>query len=734
MANLVIVESPTKAKTISRFLGKDYKIESSYGHLRDLPKSKMGIDIENDFEPHYIIPRDKKKIATALKKVAQKADKIYFATDEDREGEAISWHLLQILKVPEAKTERIVFHEITKEAILKSLKKPRKIDLNLVDAQQGRRVLDRLVGYELSPFLWRKVAKGLSAGRVQSVAVRLVVEREREIKAFQSQEYWQIQANLKTEKNKIFTAHLQKINGKPLDKFYFTSKEQIDKVIQELENADFIISNITKKQTRKNPLPPYTTSTLQQDANRRLGFSAKQTMMLAQQLYEGVKLGSQGEIGLITYMRTDSVSLSEKFLKEAEEEIKQKFGTDYHEQRIFKTKSKNAQEAHEAIRPTNASLDPEQIKKHLDSRQYKLYKLIWQRAVASQMKPALVNTISVDIAADKYTFRSTGAQIHFQGFLKIYPMQVSENTLPNLTEKEELYLEKIYGEQKFTQPPARYSEAGLVKALEQRGIGRPSTYAPTISTILARNYVTLEDKRLKPTEIGILVNDVLVEHFPEIVDYNFTAKIENELDEIAMGKLRWQKVIKEFYEPFKKNLTLKDESLNKKDLTEEKTDEKCEKCGAPMVIKMGRFGKFLACSNYPECKNTKNINVNGETEVEEKINEKCPKCGHELQYKHGRFGKFIGCSNYPECKFIKSIENKIGVKCPECGKGDIVSKKTRRGRIFYACNRYPECKFSLWSKPTGEKCPKCHSLLIFAAENTIRCSNKECNYTIKSKE
>jgi DNA topoisomerase-1 len=525
----------------------------------------MGIDIENDFEPHYIIPRDKQKIATALKKAAQKSDKIYFATDEDREGEAISWHLLQILKVSEAKTERIVFHEITKEAILNSLKKPRKIDLNLVDAQQGRRVLDRLVGYELSPFLWRKVAKGLSAGRVQSVAVRLVVEREREIEAFQSQEYWQILADLKTKKNEIFTAHLQKTDGKSLDKFHFTNKEQVDKVIKELEKTDFTISGITKKQTKKNPLPPYTTSTLQQDANRRLGFSAKQTMMLAQQLYEGVKLGSQGETGLITYMRTDSVSLSEKFLKEASDIIKEKYGPDYHEQKVFKTKSKNAQEAHEAIRPTNVKLNPEQIKEYLDSRQYKLYKLIWQRAVASQMKPALVNTVSVDITASKYTFRSTGAQIHFQGFLKIYPMQISENTLPDLTEKEKLYSEKIYGEQKFTQPPARYSEAGLVKALEQRGIGRPSTYAPTISTILARNYVTLEDKRLKPTEIGMLVNDVLVEHFPQIVDYNFTAKIESELDEIAMGKLRWQKVIKEFYKPFKENLTHKDETLNKKD-------------------------------------------------------------------------------------------------------------------------------------------------------------------------
>lgn len=734
MTNLVIVESPTKAKTIGRFLGKDFKVESSFGHLRDLPKSKMGIDIENNFEPQYIIPRDKQTKATALKKLAQKADKIYFATDEDREGEAISWHLLHILKVPESNTKRIVFHEITKDAILESLKNPRRIDLNLVDAQQGRRLLDRLVGYELSPFLWRKVAKGLSAGRVQSVAVRLIVEREREIEAFKSEEYWQIIADLETESNEEFSAELKKIKGKSIDKFHFNNKEKVDKIIEKIKNQDFYIHELNKKQTKKNPLPPYTTSTLQQDANRRLGFSAKQTMMLAQQLYEGIKLGAQGETGLITYMRTDSLTLSNKFLDEAKNIIIEKFGSKYHEHRVFKTKSKNAQEAHEAIRPTSAAINPDDIKDHLDSRQYKLYKLIWQRALASQMKPALLDTVSADISADDCIFKSNGSTINFQGFLKVYPLQITESILPDLKKNQKLKLKKLHGEQKFTQAPARYSEAGLVKALEQRGIGRPSTYAPTISTILSRNYASLEEKRLKPTEIGTLVNDVLVEHFPKIVDYNFTAQVEEELDDISLGKLSWQTVLKNFYEPFKEHLTHKDEVLNKKDLTEEATDETCEKCNSAMVIKMGRFGKFLACSNYPDCKNTKNINSSGEVEEKEEIKEKCPECGNKLEYKRGRFGKFIGCSNYPDCKYIKPIENKTGVKCPECSQGDIVARRSRRGRTFYACNKYPDCKFSLWSKPTGENCPDCNSLLVFGAAKSIRCSNKECKYKSKQEE
>ena len=733
MSKLVIVESPTKAKTIGRFLGRGYKVESSFGHLRDLPKSKMGIDIEKDFQPHYVVSHDKQKQVTKLKAAASKAREIYFATDEDREGEAISWHLAKILKISNQQTKRIVFHEITKEAILNSLKEPRLINQNLVDAQQGRRILDRLVGYELSPFLWRKVAKGLSAGRVQSVAVRLIVEREREIENFHSQEYWYIKALVETDRGDKFEATLAKLNGKRLDKFHFIDQKSVTDAITEIKKADFIIKDIIEKLTQRHPLPPFTTSTLQQEANRRLGFSAKQTMVLAQQLYEGVKISASGATGLITYMRTDSLNLAEKFLQEAQTVITANYGADYHCKNFYKTKSKNAQDAHEAIRPTSAGHTPAEIKEYLDNRQFKLYQLIWQRAIASQMKPAKLNTVAIDIQADNYLFRSTGSQIKFPGFLTVYPIQVSENILPKLTQGQKLKTNNIFGEQKFTQPPARYSEAGLVKALEERGIGRPSTYAPIIATVISRHYVALEEKRLKPTDIGLLVTDVLVKHFPEIVDYNFTAAVEEKLDDIALGEIKWQRVIKDFYGPFKKNLIDKEETVKKKDLIEEQTDEQCEKCGAAMVIKVGRFGKFLACSNYPECKNTKNINENGEPEKPETLSEKCPDCGGQLEYKRSRFGKFIGCSNYPDCKYIKSIENKTGVKCPRCASGEIVARRSKRGRTFFGCNQYPRCDFSLWHKPTGETCPDCQSLLVYGPRQTTKCSNQECKYQPKEK-
>jgi len=745
MKNLVIVESPTKAKTISKFLGPDYKIESSFGHIRDLPKSKLGVDVENNFEPQYTIPTKSKKRATELKKMAEKAEAIYFATDEDREGEAISWHLVNIFKTPEDKIKRIVFHEITKDAIKEALKNPRGIDLNLVDAQQARRVLDRLVGYKLSPLLWKKVSYGLSAGRVQSVAVRLIVEREREIQAFKSEEYWSIESVFSPQKVKggekpiEFESKLHQIDGKVIDKLEIKNKERSDKILKDLENAKYIISDIEKKQRKIKPLPPFTTSTLQQTANNRLGFSAKQTMMFAQQLYEGIELGNEGSVGLITYMRTDSLTLAGKFLDEAKGYIKDKFGNDYTTgKRVYKAKSKMAQEAHEAIRPTSANNDPESVKQYLDDRQFKLYKLIWQRAMASQMAEAVTNNTKVDIKATDtaYTFRSTGSIIKFDGFLKVYPTGTKENILPELKAKDGLDLISITPEQHFTQPPARYSEATLVKALEEYDIGRPSTYAPTISTIQTRNYVTKEDKRLKPTDMAFLVNDVLVEHFPEIVDYKFTARLEDDLDEIAEGKKKWQPIIHEFWGPFKTNLDKKEKELDKKKLTEEKTDEVCEKCGKPMVIKMGRFGKFFACTGYPDCKNTKPINdENGAPEPPEETGDKCPDCGKPLVKRKGRYGEFVGCSGYPDCKYIKKDPAQVFGTCPKCGKGKIVGKRSKRG-FFYACDQYPDCKNALWGKPVieegktePEKCPECDSILVYAGKDEqIKCSNKECKY------
>lgn len=733
--NLVIVESPTKAKTISKFLGKDFVIKSSFGHLRDLPQKEMGIDIENNFAPHYVVPRKNQKTVTDLKKSAAKAKIIYFASDEDREGEAISWHLAQILKPKTGQTRRIAFHEITKHAILESLEHPRDIDLNMVDAQQARRVLDRLVGYELSPFLWRKVAKGLSAGRVQSVAVRLIVEREREIQKFVPEEYWNIDGDFQKEKGEEkFSAKLNKINDKVLDKFAIKSKDEADKILKDLNDRNYKVIDIEEKETKRTPPPPFITSTLQQDANRRLGFSAKQTMMIAQQLYEGVDLGGEGSVGLITYMRTDSVNLSEKFLTEAHAFLKKTFGEKYLAPgaRRFTTKSKLAQEAHEAIRPTEAARDPEDVRPYLDDHQYKLYNLIWRRAVASQMAEAALIGTAVDIAAEKsnaknsYIFRANGLTIKFDGFLKVYGTS-QETILPVFKLEELLELLKLNPIQHFTEPPARYSDASLVKTLEEYGIGRPSTYAPTISTIIDRGYVEkIEGRRLKPTEIAFTVNDLLVEHFPQIVDFKFTARMEDDLDEIAEGKKKWVPVIKEFYMPFKENLDQKYKDVSK---AEEPTEEICEKCGSPMVIKTGRYGKFLACSGFPKCRNIKSLGTpDGGPPEPETTNETCDKCGAPMVIKHGRFGKFLSCSKYPECKNMKPLVKSTGVACPECGKGEIVERRSKRGRTFYSCNQYPNCKFALWSKPTGEKCPKCGSLLVYGKGDTVVCSSKECDY------
>lgn len=751
---LIIVESPTKAKTISKFIGSNFKVESSFGHIRDLPKSEMGIDIEHNFIPKYIIPTKAKKAVTNLKKLAAKAETIILASDEDREGEAIAWHLVQALDIPEDKRERIAFHEITKEAIVAALERPRDLDMNLVDAQQARRVLDRLVGYELSPFLWKKVAKGLSAGRVQSVAVRLIVEREREIKEFKVEEYWNILATLSPEgREQAFKAILAKIGGKAVGKMALKTKEEVDRILESLEGARYRVAGIERKEVKKSPLPPFTTSTLQQAANRLLGFSAKQTMMVAQQLYEGVDLKGEGSVGLITYMRTDSLNLSAKFLGDAQNYLSSALGERYalSKPRFFKTRSKGAQEAHEAIRPTEAARHPEAVKASLDPKQYKLYKLIWERAVASQMPEAVLDNTNVDIEAipplltkerggvrSSWQFKALGQVLKFDGYLKIYPEKREEMDLPDLKEKQELELLELGGSQHFTKPPARYSDAGLVKVLERYGIGRPSTYAPTIATIIERNYVTRDDnKRLAPNDIAFVVIDLLIAHFPQIVGYQFTAEMEKELDEIAEGKMKWQPVISNFYSPFHQNLEAKYKEIKKEDIMpEEKTEEICDKCGSPMIIKTGRYGKFLACSNFPECKNIKSLG--GSKEKDEKLkeleeqykNEVCDKCGSPMVVKNGRFGPFLSCSAYPKCKNIKNIKGgsgSTGITCPVCGKGEIVMKRGRRGS-FYACDQYPDCKTAYWSKPTGEKCPDCGSLLVHGKNDTVVCSSKECNF------
>ncbi len=736
---LVIVESPTKAKTISKFLGAGFTVESSFGHIRDLPKSDIGIDIENDFKPRYVIPTKAKKTVTKLKKAAEKAAEIILASDEDREGEAIAWHLVEALKIPENKISRIVFHEITKEAIAEALSHPRQLDQHLVDAQQARRVLDRLVGYELSPFLWKKVARGLSAGRVQSVALRLIVDREREIEAFKSDEYWSIAADLKTKEGETLTAELNKLSGKALDKLEIKEETAAKKIVDELAKADYIVTKVEKKRTAKAPGAPFTTSSLQQAANRLLGFSAKQTMMLAQQLYEGIELGDEGSIGLITYMRTDSLNLSEKFLGEAHEYIKNNFGDDYalSKPRLFKTKSKGAQEAHEAIRPSDAQRSPDSLKDFLAPNQLKLYRLIWQRAVATQMADAQLDQTGIDIEAGAGEFRATGQTVVFPGWLALSPEKSQETLLPEVQEKDQLELIELKPEQHFTKPPARYSDATLVKELEKHGIGRPSTYAPTISTIETRHYVVRdENKRLAPTDIGKIVTDLLAEHFKSIVDLAFTAKMEEELDEVAEGKIKWQPVIADFYEPFHKNLTEKYEAIKKTDIMPEQlSEEVCDKCGSKMLVKTGRFGPFLACSNFPDCKNIKSMTKKSPEEDEKlkALNEAhkdvvCDKCGSPMAVKVGRFGPFLACTAYPKCKNIKNISapNAPKIPCPVCKEGNIVQKRSRRG-IFWACDRYPDCKTAFNSKPTGEKCPDCGEPLVEGKDGP-RCSSKGCEY------
>ena len=680
---LVIVESPTKAKTIQKFLGSGYKIKSSFGHVRDLPKRELGVDVDKDFAPKYVVPTKAKKVVTELKKDSAAATETILATDEDREGEAIAWHLQMALKLKNP--QRIVFHEITKTAIEKALETPRSLDMNMVNAQQARRVLDRLVGYKLSPFLWKKVAKGLSAGRVQSVAVKLVVDKENEIKKFIATEYWSLEALLKKE-NTEFPTSLVKIDDKTIDKLEIKNKEEADKILTGLTDAKYIVKKVEKKETKRNPLPPFTTSTLQQAASQRFGWPAKMTMSIAQRLYEE---------GNITYHRTDSLNLAESALVGAKKFITETVGKDYWAGSKYKTKDNSAQEAHEAIRPAYAEKTPESLNLS-DARQQKLYTLIWQRFIACQMAPAIFDSVSADINANNYTFRANGQTLKFDGFLKIYPTKFEEKTLPDLEKDDILDLVKLDSLQHFTEPPARYNEASLIKALEKHGVGRPSTYAPTLTTIQDRHYVEKnEQKRFIPTEMGTIVNNVLVDNFPEIVDIDFTAKMEKELDEVSEGKDTWEKTVRDFYNPFSKNLAEKYKAVENKNF-DEKTDKVCAKCGSPMIEKLGRFGRFYACSKFPECKYTESVITDGSATG-----------GNQ--------------------------SSNLNIKCPKCKTGDIIARKTKKGKIFYGCNNYPKCDFAAWDKPIDEMCPNCGSILTEKGDTQrgtgkIKCSNKECDY------
>lgn len=676
---LVIVESPSKAKTIGKYLGSRYNVIASVGHVRDLPKSKLGIDIDDNFEPQYISIRGKGDLIKSLKKEASKASKVYLATDPDREGEAISWHLAFLLDLDPEEACRIEFNEITKDTIKEAIKHPRKINMGLVDAQQARRVLDRLVGYQISPLLWRKVRKGLSAGRVQSAALKIICDREREIEKFEPKEFWNITAEFK--KSKKFQAKLAEANGK---KIVVENKAQNDNIIKELNSGEFIVSDVKEKIRMQKPYPPFTTSSLQQDAGNKLNFNAKKTMMIAQQLYEGVDVKGRGTTGLITYLRTDSVRVSDAAKQAAKDLIVSKFGAEYSANNVFSNKKKDIQDAHEAIRPAIIELEPELIKDSLTADQFKLYKLIWNRFMASQMSQSKSNSMQVNIANGIYGFKANGSELLFDGFRRLYNTADDEGAklLPSLEKDEKLKAESLKGEQSFTQPPARYTEASLVKELEDKDIGRPSTYAPIVSTLTERKYVGREKKALKPTELGFLVNDLMEEYFKDIVDAGFTANMENRLDDVEVGSQKWKNLISEFYGPFKKELDVADSAIEKIVVEDVPTGELCELCGKPMVIKAGRFGDFIACSGYPECKNTKPI--------------------------------------------IKTI----GVKCPNCGK-DIVARKSKRGRLFYGCSGYPDCKTVFWNKPTDKRCPECNSILLEkkTKNKNFVCSNEKCGYT-----
>ncbi len=804
---LVVVESPAKAKTINKYLGKDYTVKASMGHIRDLPRRKLGVSIEEGFEPTYETIPGKEKVIKELKTAAEKADTIYIATDPDREGEAIGFHVAEALggngmrkrakKSAMAKMiYRVMFNEITQRAIREAFEHAGKIDQRLVEAQQARSVLDRLVGYLVSPLLWEKVRRGISAGRVQTVAVRLIVEREREIKAFVAQEYWTIDANLAAHLPPSFDARLIKFAGEKLE---ITNQKQADEAVEALKRAEFFVEAVTKKEKKRYPVPSFITSKLQQEASRKLRFTVKRTMSLAQRLYEGVDLGAEGTVGLITYMRTDSTRVSQEALTECRHYVASSFGAQYLPASAIHYRSKkDAQDAHEAIRPTSVARTPDSVRPFMDEDMYKLYKLIWQRFVASQMNPALFDQTTIDIAAGKYLLRATGSVLKFDGFLAVYDESKDEDEkdeeseelghkLPAVAQGEKLALNSIKPEQHFTEPPPRYNEATLVKALEEKGIGRPSTYATIIATIQERAYVQKNQGRFYPTELGFVTNDLLVANFADIFDVEYTARMEEELDEIEEGNLAWTEAMREFYSKFEKDLKLAKKNMRDVKREERPTDEVCEKCGKPMVIKWGRHGSFLACSGYPDCKNTRELTKeiaasNGaegasveadlpdvsdefcencgkpmvlkrgrfgaflacsgypDCRTTKKIvthkgtkkvvadiplDEHCPRCGNRLVIKHGRYGEFTACSNYPKCKFVK--QKTVGLACPECGEGEIAERKSRYGRVFYGCTRYPECKFTLWDKPILEACPRCGAKYILEHHTKKGGTTRKCS-------
>ena len=755
--NLVIVESPAKAKTIKKYLGKDFDVLASYGHVRDLVPKEGAVAPDVGFRMNYeVIDRNTKHVKAISDKL-KKADALYLATDPDREGEAISWHLFELLKarriLKDKPVHRVVFHEITKKAIQDAVARPRPLSMDLVNAQQARRALDYLVGFNLSPLLWKKVRRGLSAGRVQSPALRMIVEREEEIEAFVPREYWTVEADTAKD-GQAFSAKLTRFGDDKIEQFSITDGEraaEVEKALADAAGGALQVAKVEKKQRRRNPAAPFITSTLQQEASRKLGFTAQRTMRVAQQLYEGVDIGG-GAIGLITYMRTDSVTLADEALDEIRAFIAERYGNDQvpDQPRRFKTKAKNAQEAHEAIRPTSVQQRPDDIKEHLSREQFRLYELIWKRTVASQMNHATIDTVSADLAAgEQGVFRATGSTIAKPGFMAVYLEGRDDNAgnddekmLPSLKEGESVELLAIRPEQHFTEPPPRFNEATLVKALEEHGIGRPSTYASIISTLQDREYVEQDKKRFRPTDVGRIVNKFLTNYFTRYVDYGFTASLEDELDAVSRGEEEWVPLLQKFWRPFKDKVDYTEENVQRSDVTQEPIDEKCPKCDAGLVIRLGRNGRFIGCTAYPSCDYTRDMGDRGEKAEPERVEGRaCPECGADLLVRNGRYGKFIGCSAYPKCNFIEPLEKPedTGVKCPKCDKGTLMKRKSRRGKIFYSCSTYPTCDYAVWDQPLDEPCPTC-GWPVLTLKTTKRrgtekvCPQKECSFAEPAEE
>jgi len=751
--NLVIVESPAKAKTIKKYLGKGFEVLASYGHVRDLLPKEGAVDPNHDFAMKYQLIEKNQKHVDAIIKALKKASALYLATDPDREGEAISWHLYEILKerdlLKDKTVGRVAFNEVTKRAIKEAIEDPRELSGDMIDAQLARRALDYLVGFNLSPLLWKKIRRGLSAGRVQSPALRLIVERELDIEKFKPKEYWTIDAEVESGKDQ-FVSKLIRLEGDKVSQFTVNSEDKAkhaEKVLNKAAGGKLRIAKVEKKKRKRNPAAPFTTSTLQQESSRKLGFTAKKTMSIAQQLYEGTELEGEA-VGLITYMRTDSVNLANDALDEIRNYISEKYGADNlpAEPPVYKTKAKNAQEAHEAIRPTSVNYEPKAIKKYLSKDQFRLYDLIWKRTVACQMIHATLDTVAVDLAAgDENTFRANGSTLVKPGFMAVYQegrddakagADDKDKLLPPMKEGDEVKLLKILPEQHFTEPPPRYSEASLVKSLEEHGIGRPSTYASIISTLQSREYVEMDKKRFIPTDVGRIVIKFLTEHFTQYVDYDFTAKMEDHLDAISRGEEKWVPMMKDFWQPFKDLVDDKEQSVDRKDVTHEQLEEKCPKCGGGLAIRLGRRGRFIGCNDYPECDYTRNVNEDADSEPEVIVDRKCPECDSELIIRHGRYGKFIGCSSYPDCKHIEPLEKPedTGVQCPECEKGHMLKRKSRNGKIFFSCQHYPECKYAVWNLPLSEACPDCGFPMLTQKTTKRRgtekvCPQKECGFT-----